>query len=130
MSIVVAIKSILLADTGFQAIGPTIYLLGSPINPDMPNITIHLVSGSDDMTHDGPDGLNMDMVRIFSKATVDQQTSAIAVAARKALNGYVGIVSGHRIQLITHRNRNSDHDTEAGIYRQIDDYRVAYSETS
>lgn len=128
MSIIVSVKDILLADTDFAALAPTIYLLASPLNPAMPNVTIHFVSGSDDMTHSGPDGLHVDMLRLFSKSKTDKQTIQIAKAARKALNAYRGTVRGNAIQLITHRNRNSDHDTEAGIYRQIDDYRVHYSE--
>ena len=128
MSIVVSVKDILLANADFAALAPTIYLFGSPLNPDMPNVTIYVVSGSDDMTHSGPDGLNVDMVRLFIKSKTDKQTIQIAKAARKALSAYRGTVRGNAIQLITHRNRNTPDETETGIYRQIDDYRAHYSE--
>ena len=125
MSILLSVKALIEAVGDVNA---TVYIAGSPINPPMPNVVVHQVSGSDEVTHSGPTGLNEDLVRVYSKAQTDKTALVHANAIRRALNGYRGSVAGHDIQLIHHRNRNTDYDSEAGIFRQIDDYRIHYSE--
>ena len=126
MEILKALKLIMVGDTGYQAAVTSTYIAALPMEAEHPSVTLHLVTGSDEFTHDGPTGLQQDLVRIYSRGTSDKECAAAARVVHALLQGYVGTVDGHQIQLIQHRNRNTDHDEQSDIYRQIDDYRVHY----
>lgn len=126
MEILKAVKAIMVGDTDYQAAVTSTYIGAMPIEPVHPSVTLHLVTGTDDFTHDGPSGLEQDLIRIYSRGTSDKECSQVARAVHTLLQGYVGTVDGHAIQLIQHRNRNTSHDEQADVYRQIDDYRVHY----
>lgn len=91
-----------------------------------PNVMLMLVSGSDEWTHQGPDGLHQDVVRIYSRSDDMEGVGTLAAAINAALNGWSGAYYGVSVALTQHINRAGDYQDAAKVYRQIDDYRVTY----
>lgn len=91
-----------------------------------PNVMLMTVSGADDWTHQGPDGLYQNLVRVYSRGDTYEQASTLAAHVRDALNGYIGSVYGIDVKLTQMVNTTGDYQDAAKIYRQIEDYRVTY----
>lgn len=91
-----------------------------------PNINLMLISGSDDWSHDGNDGLYQELVRIYSRGDTFGEARTTAAAIKAVLNGYTGTEYGVYVKLTQLINSNGDYQDGAKVFRQIDDYRVSY----
>lgn len=129
MEVLTALRQILLTNTNTAgAASGGIFLVQVGQNAARPNLMLMLVSGDDDWTHQGPDGLFQQIVRIYSRGDTVQEASELASAVREVLNGYVSASStyGVSIKLAQRTNSTGDYQDGAEVYRQIDDYRVTY----
>lgn len=106
--------------------GGGIHMNEVPQNAERPNLMLMLVSGSDGWTHQGPDGLHQDIVRIYSRGDEMQDAGTLADAVITALNGWAGTYYGAAVALVQHVNRTGDYQDAAKVHRQIDDFRVTY----
>jgi hypothetical protein len=93
-------------------------------NEPRPNVSMQLVSSLEEFTHQGPDGLVRDRVRIWSRGTTNQQAAELAAAISATLNGWQGVRSGLDVQVIMKKMSISDYQENAQVHRQIDDYAV------
>jgi len=129
MVILTALRK-LLQDNGAVAGLATggIHMTDVPQDSERPNVMLMLIEGSDDWSHDGPDGLHQDVIRIYSRGDNFQDALLLANAVRGVLNAYVASAAtyGVTIQLAQHVNRAGDYQDAAKVYRQIDDYRAHY----
>lgn len=103
-----------------------IHLVDVAQNSRRPNLALTLISGADDWTHQGPDGLNQDIVRIFSRGDTFEQAAKSGRLVKSALNGWTGSLFDVSVQLVQHTNRTGDYQDAAKVFRQIDDFRVTY----
>lgn len=128
MIVLTALRGALKADTSVSAAAAGgIHLLDIPQDSVRPNIMLMTVTGSDDWTHSGADGLHRDIVRIYSRGDTVQSAIELALLARAALNGLItSAYYGVSIQLTQHINTTGDYQDGAEVFRQIDDYRVQY----
>jgi hypothetical protein len=113
------------ADVASYATGG-IFFLQVDQGAERPNVMLMTVSGADDWTHQGPDGLHQDLIRIYSRADTYQHATELARRVRAALNGYIGSKFGIDVQLTQFLNTTGDYQDAAKIYRQIEDFRVTY----
>jgi hypothetical protein len=121
-----AVYDIIRTAPQWAAIGAEIYTGRDRVNPAKKSVVLHLVSGGDTLTQQGPIGMQQDLIRIYSRSDNRRDTHAIAGAIEAILTGFRGVVSDIDVNLIAHRNRNTDHEAEAEVQRQIDDYRIHY----
>lgn len=103
-----------------------IYMVEVPQNASRPNIMLMSISGSDDWSHQGPDGLYQDIVRIYSRGDSFEDAVRTAAAVKAALNGWIGTNYGVAVKLTQHVNTTGDYQDAAKVFRQIDDFRVTY----
>lgn len=120
----------LLQDNGTVASLATggIHMIEVPQDSERPNVMLMTVSGQDDWSHDGPDGLFQHVVRIYSRGDTFQQAVQLADAVKDVLNAYVSATAtyGVTFQLVQHINTTGDYQDAAKVFRQIDDYRAHY----
>ena len=127
MELLKALNDLLESGATYRAVRDQTYIAGLPVNPELPCVLLELTSGSDGFTHQGPHGLNDDLVRVYSIGRSARSVSDLASAVHQALQGYSGTVNSLAIQLVQHQNRNSDYGETGDTYRQIDSYRVQYA---
>jgi hypothetical protein len=129
MIVLTALRKVLQDDaqvSGYATGG--IYFLEVAQDAARPNVMLMTMTGSDDWTHQGPDNLNQDVVRIYSRGDSAEQAIVLAERVRTAINGYVEAAAryGIAIDLVQHINTTGDYQDGAKVFRQIDDYRVTY----
>lgn len=128
MKVLSAIRAALQADSTVSALATGgVHILTAPEDSSRPNIVMMTISGADDWTHQGADGLHQDIVRFYFRGDTQADAINLAIAAESVLNGL--ITSAHysvSIQLMQHANTTGDYQDDAKVYRQIDDYRVHY----
>lgn len=95
-------------------------------NVPRPNVIMQLMGGSDGMTHQGPDGLFRETVRIYSRADRDIDAARLGAAIKSRLHGARFISEGIAVQLCRHANGLSDFNEQAKVQRQIDSYVVSW----
>lgn len=132
MQVLSSLRAVLKASSTVTTAAPGgVHILDIPEDSVRPNIMLMTVSGADDWTHQGPDGLHQDLVRIYFRGDTQAGAIASAKAARAVLNGLItSAYYGVSIQLTQHVNTNGDYQDDAKVFRQIDDYRVHYRITA
>ncbi len=127
MQILPVIKQLLLTRSAVTAIlRGSIWNNEAGQNDALPNIVMGLIGGSDDLTHQGPDGLMRQTIRLYSRGRTDVEAATLGEAARRALHGATFSALGINVLLCQHTNQVSDFNAEANVQRQIDSYMVAW----
>lgn len=127
MEILVALKEMmLLSEEVRNRLQGGVWLNRVDQNDKRPNIMLQLMGGADGMTHQGPDGLNRNTVRIYFRADNDKDAALLAKAAARFLHGYSGLAAGISVQLCQRTQSTSDFHDEATVQRQIDSYVVSW----
>ncbi len=132
MLVLTAIRKILQDDSSIAgAATGGIHMVDVPADSERPNIMIMLISDADGWTHQGPDGLQQGIARIYSRGDTLEQAVTLGKTIKTVLNGYVSTadIYGLSIELLQHSNSNGDYQDAAKVYRQIDDYRFTYRES-
>lgn len=128
MIILPELREFLLADSGVQAASTGVNIGRAPAEAAKPNLVLTLFNGSEGYTHDGPDGLEEDLVRIFCRANTPEKASELAEAVKTAIGSLQNQVVGTRlVQGCFHINHNGDYTDDFSVFRQIDDYRIHHS---
>lgn len=129
MLVLTAIRKILKDDSAVAGIlASDIYFMNVAQDAKRPNAMLLPVSGNDDLSHQGPDGLRQDVIRIYCRGDTFQQAESLARAIRGVLHAYVSPapVYGVTIKLAHHVMTAGDYQDNAEVFRQIEDYRVHY----
>ena len=112
-------------------VGTRVYPLKAPDNPTFPFITYQRIDSEPIYTMDG--GGN----RVESRFQIDawdrglaayKNTKAIARALQAVLSNWREVVSGVDVQSFMRENENDDWESEAGVARVSQDWRVFHSE--
>jgi hypothetical protein len=89
-----AIYAHLITDAGVSALASTrIYPQTIPQDIDLPAIAYQRISGPRISAHDGPTGLARARMQLTCQASTYTAAKGLAMAARRALDGYAGIVT-------------------------------------
>lgn len=127
MQILVCIKSFLRSSPSVQSkLGGGIWNNEADQADPLPNIVMMLMGGGDEITHQGPDGLMRQTIRIYSRGKTDAEAAELAEAVRLQLHGARFSTSTISVQLCQRTNGTSDFNAEAKVQRQIDSYMVAW----
>jgi hypothetical protein len=122
------IRTILLAAADVTAKrSGDLYLNGAPEGAALPNVVLMSVGGGEGMSHDGPDGLLHERVRIWARAATPKAAGELCIAIDKALHGYSGTVSGAAVRLVEKVMTTSDFDDKATVQRAIIDFRIHWN---
>lgn len=103
-------------------------LMRAPQGRVLPSIMLMHISGGQEYSHQGPVGLWDGITRVYSRGKTDIETATLGSAVVKAMESWTGALLGYDIQLIQHLNTNADYTDDLSIFRQIDDFRIYYSD--
>ncbi len=128
MIILKELKALLEAEASVadQATGG-VHLFKVPQDAQQPNATLMLISGGEEYTHSGPDGLQEALIRIYSRGATPAGAITTGEAIRNYLREFKGTTGTLNVQGCFHLNTNGDHTDDFSVFRQIDDFRFHYS---
>ena len=128
MSIETDIRARLLADAGVSAIvGTRIYAVILPQDPTYPAASYQRISGPRMQELAGATDRAMARIQIDSWAVTYAGAQSLAAAIRESLNGFIGTLTTHHA-VIRLDNERDWYESEAGVYRVIQDYTCNHTD--
>ncbi len=132
MNGVVAVRSLLVADTGVTGPVPMARIAAGmlPQGTDLPAISLMSVSSVDrNVPAPGPNRRVTERVQVTVLARTYPETKAILAAARKAAADQMPVIDGLTDVTIHTDSAGPDFlDEETGIHMQTQDFRVSFNE--
>lgn len=118
-----AIRALLLGDTAVTAlVGTRIYPVHMPLGADVPNITIHEISGPEDYVT----GHGYPRYQISCWSETFTEATTIKKAVKASLNRFKGIVYGLNIQNISFLDSVDLYEEESKLYHIPLDFQIVY----
>lgn len=130
MSIESAFRTLLANDAAVAAlVSARIYPRKLPQNPTLPALTYFRVSTLSEFSHDGPalEG-PLFQVSVWSKSA--EQAQQLALAVKRAANGFRGFVGGVEIGGTFLRNHFELYEDTTEIYHHPLDFRVWFADAA
>lgn len=132
MNGVIAVRSLLVADTGVTALVPVPRIAAGmlPQGTDLPAISLMSVSSIDrNIPAPGPKRRVTERVQVTVLAATYRQVKAILAAVRKASADQMPIIDGLFDVTVHTDSAGPDFlDEETGIHMQTQDFRVSFNE--
>jgi hypothetical protein len=132
MNGVIAVRSLLVADTGVTALAPAVRIVAGmlPQGTDLPAISLMSVSSVDrNIPAPGPRRRVTERVQVTVLARTYPETKAILVAVRKAAADQMPAIDGLSQVTVHTDSAGPDFlDEETGIHMQTQDFRVSFNE--
>ena len=95
-----------------------------PQNGAVPALVFNEVAGDNDVDLDGPTGVGSRRVQVDAWAETRAEATAVALAARAALDGHSGGAEGLDVQSIFHMTQRWGFDAQTKLFRTSQDYEV------
>jgi hypothetical protein len=132
MNGVIAVRSLLVADTGVTALAPAVRIVAGmlPQGTDLPAISLMSVSSVDrNIPAPGPRRRVTERVQVTVLARTYPETKAILAAVRKAAADQMPAIDGLTDVTVHTDSAGPDFlDEETGIHMQTQDFRVSFNE--
>lgn len=128
-TIVEGLRTFMLADATIAGlVGTRVYPNILPQSPTVPAISYQFISGTDDVTTDGPSGLANPTIQIDCWATTYAAMDGLFQAVRKRINGYSGLagtIAVHGVFLVRKRDL---YDNDTKLHRRTADWSIWHEE--
>ncbi len=132
MNGVIAVRSLLLADTGVTALAPPTRIAAGmlPQGTDLPAISLMSVSSVDrNISSPGPKRRVTERVQVTALARTYPEVKAIIAAVRQAAADQMPTIDGLFDVTVHTDSAGPDFlDEETGIHMQTQDFRVSFNE--
>lgn len=128
MSLELAVKAVLIGDTGVAAlVGERVWIMRFPNDgTEYPAVAIAPVSLRPEMAHDGPVDFAESRIQVDLYADGYAEVRALADAVRQALDGFRGESAGEDVFSVFLENEVPEWGDVLEVYRVTQDYMVTW----
>ena len=125
MTLGIYLRMVLTQDPSVAALaGDRVYSDVLPQAPKTPAVVITEVSADEDVSLDGPTGVQRTSLAVDSWAEKRADATALGLAVKKTLSGHSGAAGGFEVQSCFFVTERWAFEPETGLYRTSQDYEV------